>query len=295
MDLRALRYFVEVVRQKGFTRAAQILNITQPTLSKMVRQLEEDLQSELLVRGTREVWPTDAGRILYDRGTTILQQVNSAKEDIANIKGLTRGELRLGVTPMIGSALFIGVMRRFRERYPGITLTVVECGSKIMATAITNGQVEIGTMVGPIDPNLLEYRPFFSDEVALAVPVESRWAQCNEVALSELAGENFLLPTDDFTLPDIIRSACREAGFFPVEVGHSAQWDLLRTMVEIGMGVAPLPAQVCRLFDRQRIATVRLSRPKIALDLSFAWRRGGRPSSAALAWIDVTIETLSAL
>ncbi|SRR5579859_858784 len=293
MDLKALRYFVEVVRQKNFTRAAELLHVTQPTLSKMIRQLEEELRSDLLVRSSRGVWTTDVGDILYRHGCQILEQVRSAVDEIAEVEGLTRGELRLGLTPMMGAARFPDVLRTFRKRYPNIALTAIEYGSKRMAQSILDGEVELGVMVEPVDQVLFDARRIYRGEVCLVVPAESPWAQHDSVAIAALAGENFLMPTDDFMLPHMVRSYCRAAGFTPKEVGHSGQWEVLQVMVETGMGLAMLPRAVCRLLDPGKVVPVRLDSPSLTIDVSLAWRRGGYPSFAARAWIEVSTELFS--
>jgi DNA-binding transcriptional LysR family regulator len=293
MDLRALRYFIEVVRQRNFTRASEILHVTQPTLSKMIRQLEDELQSELLVRGSRGVSPTDIGQLLFDRGTQILQMVRTVKDEIAEVKGLTRGELTLGLTPMISSALFPDVLRAFRARYPHIGLNVVECGTKRMVQAVSSGEIELGMMVEPVDRTLFETRRVFTEVAGVAVKADSPWAQRGDLSLSDLAEENFLMPTDDFLLPDLVRAQCREAGFAPNEVGHSAQWDLLQAMVEMGMGIAVLPSAVCRLFDPDKVKVVSLTRPEIPIHLSLGWRRGVHLSFAGRAWAEISAEVLA--
>ena len=293
MNLKALRYFVEVVRQKNFTRAAELLHLTQPTLSKMIRQLEEEIGCDLLVRSSRGVWTTDVGDILHRRGCQILEQVRSAKDEIAEVKGLIRGELTLGLTPMLSAALFPNVLRAFRQRYPRIALTAIESGSKRMGQSILSGEVEIGMMVEPIDPVLFEARRIFSDEIGLVVPVDSRWAERASVRIGELAGENFLMPTDDFMMAHMIRDYCREAGFAPKEVGHSGQWEILQAMVENGMGLATLPMAVCHLLDRDKVVPVRLGDPPLTVGVSLAWRAGGYPSFAARAWTEVSAEVLA--
>jgi len=294
MDLKALRYFVEVVRQKSFTRAAELLHVTQPTLSKMIRQLEEEMQSSLLVRGSRGVWPTDIGQTLYRHGSQILDQVRSVKDEIDEIKGMVRGSLRLGLAPMLSAPLFPCILRMFRERYPNISLTFIEAGSKRMAQAISNGEVELGLIVEPVDLELFEARPILSDQLVLVAPVSSPWAGRDFVAPEELAEENFLMPTEDFLLPHMIRTYFRDAGFTPKEVGHSSQWQILQIMVETGMGVAVVPRVICRLFDPAKIAMVRLKDPPPTIHLCVAWRRGGYPSFAARAWTDISIEALKA-
>ena len=292
MDIKALRYFIEVARQKNFTRAAEVLHVTQPTLSKMIRQLEQELHSDLLVRGKKGVWPTDIGQILYLHGCQILGQIRAAKDEIAEVKGLTRGELKVGLAPMMSAALFPIVLRTFRERYPQIAISAVESGSKRMAQSILDGEVEIGMLVDPVDPAVFDARRIYVGEIGLMVPVGSPWTRRGPVAAAELAGENFLMPTDDFVLPDMIRAYCRQAGFAPKEAGHSGQWEILQAMVENGMGVALLPLAVCRLLDPAKVWPVRLSDPPL-ISVSLAWRRGGHPSFAARAWTEVSAELLA--
>ncbi len=259
----------------------------------MIRQLEDELQSELLVRGSRGVWPTDVGQLLFDRGIQILQMVSAVKDEMAEIKGLTRGELTLGLTPMISSALFPAVLRAFRARYPHIGLNVVECGSKRMVQAVSSGEIELGMMVEPVDQTLFESRRVFSGFAGAAVRADSPWARRSEISLADLAQENLLMPTDDFLLPDLVRASCRALGFTPIEVGHSAQWDLLQTMVETGMGVGVLPFEVCRLFDPAKVRVLPLTGPEIPINMGLGWRRGGQLSFAARAWTDISIEILS--
>ena len=103
MEGRGLRYFVEVVRQGGFTRAAESLNVTQPAISKMIRQLEEQLGASLLIRNSRGILLTEAGRLAYERGLDILDGISSLKTELEALKGLTRRNLRLGLPPMIGA------------------------------------------------------------------------------------------------------------------------------------------------------------------------------------------------
>lgn len=97
MDVRALRYFTEVVRQQSFTRAAQKLFVTQPTISKMVRQLEEELDCALLIRDGRRLHLTDSGQAVYQRGLAILQEFHQLEAEIGDINQLKTGKLRLGI------------------------------------------------------------------------------------------------------------------------------------------------------------------------------------------------------
>ena len=130
MDLRALRYFVEVVRTNSFTRAAENAHVTQPTISKMVRQLEDELGGPLLLREGRGVQLTDAGQVVYERGLQVLAQAQLLKQEVAEVDGIARGELSVGIMPTAGHYM-APVIALFQQRYPGVTLNVQESGARM--------------------------------------------------------------------------------------------------------------------------------------------------------------------
>ncbi len=102
MDVRTLRYFVEVVRQQSFTRAAEKLFVTQPTISKMLRHLEDELECTLLVREGRKLHLTDSGQAVYQRGLAILDEFRQLEAELEDISSVKKGVLRLGIPPMVG-------------------------------------------------------------------------------------------------------------------------------------------------------------------------------------------------
>ncbi len=118
MDIRTLRYFVEVVRQQSFTRAAEKLFVTQPTISKMLKNLEDELNCTLLIRDGRKLLLTDTGRVVFERGQAILGEFSQLESELSDINHLHKGVLRLGIPPMVGM-LMAEPISRFRQRYPG--------------------------------------------------------------------------------------------------------------------------------------------------------------------------------
>jgi DNA-binding transcriptional LysR family regulator len=116
MDIRALRYFVEVVKRHSFTKAADALFVTQPTISKMVKQLEEELGTPLIIREGRSFRLSDAGKVAFERGMDVLSAMNQLKNELNDLAGLTRGELVVGLPPMVGVA--------FSPRWWGLSRTL---------------------------------------------------------------------------------------------------------------------------------------------------------------------------
>eukprot|EP01034_Spumella_vulgaris_P028219 gene28219-35038_t len=125
MDIRSLRYFIETARLSSFTQAAEALHVTQSTISKMVRQLEDEVGAPLLVRDGRRLTPTDTGAVVYARGEEMLATLRQLQLEVRDTQARQRGTLAIGIPPMI-NLLFTPVLKAFRERHPGIALALSE-------------------------------------------------------------------------------------------------------------------------------------------------------------------------
>jgi len=146
VDSRRLRVFVEVVRQGGFSRAAKRLHATQPTVSKAVQQLESELRVRLLDRMGRRIALTAAGELVYRRAVTLLAQSDDLLTDLAELRGLKSGVLRIGFPRLGASALFARMIALFRRRYPGIEVAVgVHSGQK-MRELVRSGELDLGVL-----------------------------------------------------------------------------------------------------------------------------------------------------
>ena len=153
MDIRSLRYFVETVRLSSFTQAAESLHLTQSTISKMVRQLEDEVGAQLLVRDGRKLSLTDTGRIVYQHGQEMLASMRQLTLEVRDTQALARGSLTVGIPPMI-NVLFTPVLKAFRARHPQIKLTLQEDTGQQIERKVAAGELEIGMTVLPADPEL---------------------------------------------------------------------------------------------------------------------------------------------
>ena len=147
MDIRTLRYFVEVVRQQSFTRAAEKLFVTQPTISKMLKNLEDELNCTLLIRDGRRLLLTDTGRVVFERGQAILGEFHQLESELSDINHLHKGILRLGIPPMVGM-LMAEPIGLFRQRYPGVELKIAEFGGLTVQQAVSNGELDLAMTAG---------------------------------------------------------------------------------------------------------------------------------------------------
>ncbi|WP_248929761.1 cidABC operon transcriptional activator CidR [Paenibacillus hamazuiensis] len=292
MDIRHLQYVLEVARCKSFTQAANALHISQPTISKMIRNLEDELGIEVFIREGRQVELTDSGQVIVAHAKHILQSFESLSAELNDLTHLKKGRIRIGLPPMVGARFFPNVINQFRKQYPGIELDMVEDGAKKIEAAVEAGHLDVGVVLLPIHNELLDWFPFVDEKLKLVVPPSHRLAQRDHVALAELADEPLISFREDFALHDRIISACKAAGFEPKVLYESSQWDFISEMVSADLGIAMLPETICASLDPSRVHTVSFANPSIPWQLAIAWRRTGYLSFAAREWIHFTRDKL---
>lgn len=288
MDIRHLQYFLEVARLGSFTKAAETLYITQPTISKTIRNMEDEWGVTLFHRQGKSIELTDAGRIMYQQAQHMVEAFERVSAELEDLMNLKRGHLRIGLPPMIGSSFFPEVIGQFHHKYPQITIQLFEDGAKKVEADVESGQTDIGVAVLPVNEEVFHYYSFVQENLRLLVHPSHRLAGRKAVSLPELSQEPFVLFREDFTLHDRIIRECIQAGFEPQVVYESSQWDLISGMVAANLGIALLPETICGEIDASRVAILPLDNPSIPWQLGMIWRKDRYLSFAAREWISFT-------
>ncbi|MBN8488692.1 MAG: LysR family transcriptional regulator [Burkholderiales bacterium] len=167
MNLKQLEYFVSVAELGSFSKAAVVLDVAQPALSRQVRALEIDLRETLLLRNGRGVVLTDAGRRLFGHATEILQQVAQARADMGASRDEPVGHVTIGVPPSIGRQLTLPLIEAFERQLPKARLALVEGLSSHVAEWISTGRVDLGLVHNPETQPGLEFRPLLEERLCL--------------------------------------------------------------------------------------------------------------------------------
>ncbi len=170
MDLKQLEYFVRVAELGSFTRAAQVLGIAQPALSRQVRLLEVELRQNLLVRNGRGATPTEAGQLLLEHGRGILHQVERAREELGRVRSGLAGRVALGMPPSVARVLTVPLTRAFRQRLPEAQLSISEGLSTAMQENLLNGRLDIAVLYNPSPMPGIEHQPLVEEELLLVQP-----------------------------------------------------------------------------------------------------------------------------
>jgi len=289
MELRTLRALVEVVRHGGFSAAAKAINATQPTLSKAVRQLEDELGVVLLDRAAPRPQLTAAGEIVYRRALGMLATRADMIAELDELRGLRRGSLRLGLPPLGAATLFAPLFALYRARYPGIDVRLAEHGSKRLEEIVLAGELEmVGSLIPA--PEVFESQSVTCEPMMVVLPRDHPLAVRPALMMADLAGVPLILFEIGFALNPVLEAACARNGFSPNLAARSGQIDFIVALVASGLGVGFLPKTIAEHHATAQVRLVQLDEPQTQWHMGFVWRRGAYLSHAARAWLDLARE-----
>ncbi|MDN6861760.1 MULTISPECIES: LysR family transcriptional regulator [Pseudomonas] len=289
MNLRTLRAFVEVVRQGGFSQAAEVVSLTQSTVSKAVKTLEEELGMPLLNRLGHRNQLTAAGEIAYRRAQVLLAEHSDLLGEINDLRGLKRGMLRIGLPPVGCGVLFATMFATYRSRYPDIDIELTEYGSKRLRECLEEGEVDLAALLLPIDEGF-DYQPVRNEPLIAVLPMNHPLAGRECIDFTDLADSPFILFEAGFALNAKILAACERKGVTPRVTARSGQIDFIVDLVAAGLGVAFLPRMLAHKHQHAGIALVALDEPHTDWHIALAWRANAHLPPAARAWLDLAAE-----
>jgi len=255
MELRHLRYFVAVAEELSFTRAAERLGISQPPLSAQIRQLEEELGSQLLYRRSRGVELTSAGKLLFEEARLILKQVETTKTSVRRRARAETGRLLLGAAggtyfhPLIPE-----IIREYGKRFPDIVLTPQASSTSLLIARLRTGNIDIAFLRPPIaDTTDLVLEPLVSEDSVVVLPKSHKLAGMESLPLAALSKDIFLmyprtLNPDNY---DAVIAACQSAGFNPALGQEAPQIISVIPLVAAGLGVSIVPRSTTRLLSAE--------------------------------------------
>ena len=292
MEIRTLRAFVEVVRQGGFSQAAKVVFATQSTVSKAVKQLEDEVGVLLLDRVGHRSTLTAAGEIVYRRALRILAERDDLMSELDEVRGLKRGLLRLGLPPMLSNTLFAPLLAIFRKRYPGVEIRLIEKGIDRLEEILSAGEIDFAVSMLPVS-NAFEWQSVSRQPLMVLVPSREIPARKKSIDLADLKQMPFILFESGFATSRMVVEACTRAGFEPTVATRSSQLEFIVELVAGGMGIAFLPKMVAEQRRHPRLRSLLLANPKIDLHIAVTWRRGAHLSHAAKAWLVLVREQRS--
>jgi DNA-binding transcriptional LysR family regulator len=290
MDLDQLHTFLEIVRLKSFSKAAQTCYRTQPAISAQVRQLEQELNCTLFERLGTRIALTTAGKIFSEYADQILQLRRRAQEVINELERVPRGELVIAANESTCIYVLPSVFSEYKKLFPNVQLHVDRSyGSRVVAAVLDN-LADFGITQLPVQEKKLQVVKIHSDEIRLIAPGNHPLAAKQSVSCYDLASYPLLLPKSGTTRSRL------NAWMEPVEdeIQTSMELDsteMIKQFVMAGLGISFLAASNCRHeVESGKLATISLAPDQMGRQLGLIYRKDKSLSKAALAFIQVTID-----
>lgn len=264
MDLEQLTGFVEVARLGSFTRAAEELHLAQPSLSRRIAALEQDLGSELFHRARSGSTLTPAGELLLPLARRMLADAGSVRRELAELAGLERGRVRFGATPTLCISLVAEVLHAFHSAHPAVELHLAEDGSRSLFDQLARGELDLAlvTTSTAAAPGAFTVTPLLVEElVVVSSAAEPPLAATGALDLAAVARLPQIVFNSSYDLRRTTDAAFAAAGLEPDVVLEGAEMDAVLRFAERGLGVAVVPAMV--LQGRPGLRSIRIEEPTL--------------------------------
>jgi DNA-binding transcriptional LysR family regulator len=290
VDLRRLEIFVKVAELGGFSRAAEALFLTQPTVSEHMRALEDELGVQLLDRLGRATTPTRAGTLLLGYARRLLALSREATQAIEQFRGRMSGELAVGGSSIPGEYVLPALVGAFRAKYPEVAISLAIGDSRQVQDWVEEGRVEIGVIGAPPSGRTVEGRRLMADELVVVVAAGHPWATRSTVSLEELKSEPLILRERGSGSREAFERALASVGLdvsaFRI-VGEIASTQAIKQAVRAGMGVSPISGRAVEDECRARLlACVKLRDLTISRAFHLITHRDRSRSPLAQAFLE---------
>ncbi|MGA8986474.1 LysR family transcriptional regulator [Aeromicrobium sp.] len=291
MQIQQLAYFVAVARTRHFTRAADLTGVSQPTLSKQIRVLENSLGTQLFVRNRGAIDLTTAGEALLPHAQRILIDVESAERTVHEVASLRRGRVRLGATPSLCDGLLPDALTRFHQAHPDIDLEVQEAGSQVLTQELSHGRLDVALLIVPLhthEPDL-ETTPVLRERLVLASRADA--VMPSSMGVADLRDLPLVMFREGYDLRDVTLRACAAAGFEPQLAVEGGEMSAVLSFVQAGLGHAVVPSMV--LATRPLLQATALDDPPLDRVIALAHRSSEALPLAARAFKAELLEHLT--
>lgn len=272
MEDHKLRIFCTVADTKSFSKASEIIHLTQPAVSLQIQAIEETFEAKLFDRSSSTVTLTPAGEILYKYAKEILGLYTAAEKEIAEITGLVKGSLSIGASTTIGNYLLPSVVSEFKKHHPKIKIHLRVGNTKRIVELLNGRNINIGLVEGEVTKYKIIVEKFIQDELALIVPPVHPWAKKKEISMFDLAKEPFIIREDGSGTRQMIEKCLGKRGISVHSMNIAAvmgSTESIKQAVETGIGISIVSRWAVRNeLKYGSVKTVRFKEGKVLRDFS---------------------------
>ena len=257
MELRQLRYFVEVAEREHISDAAEHLHVAQSAISRQIANLEEELGAPLFERVGRNVKLTPIGKTFLDHSIKALKAIDFAAKQVEEYLDPAKGTIKVGFPTSLASYVLPTVISAFKKEYPDVSFQLRQGSYKYLIEAVKNRELNLA-LLGPLPPKdeAIDTTVLFSENIHALLPATHPLAKKESINLIDLKNDDFVLFPDGYILRKVAVDACRNVGFVPKVTSEGEDMDALKGLVAAGIGVTLLPES--SLYDSTPRMTVKV-------------------------------------
>ena len=291
MNTKQFRYVLALAREGSFSRAADVLNITQPSLSQYIKKIEKEVGLPLFDRTSGDVRVTDAGRVYIEAGRRILDLEHQMEVQFSDLAAQKSGSLIIGAAPYRAAGMLPEAARRFQELYPGMYLVIREGTTAELVEGMAHGEYDLCLTMLPIDQRLFAYEKVAEEELILAVPqsfpefavktVKNR--RYPAVDVSQLAGQPMVMLTDPQFMQRQLENLSVDYNVQAETAAVVKSLEAQIAMVRAGVGMALMPAGIERFCTPGEVRFYSFVQPLPRREVVVMWRKDRELSQTAAA------------
>lgn len=251
MDLKRLEYALEIHRQKSFTKAAEKLHIAQPSLSKQIAKLEQELGVRLFSRERGSIEPTADGHLLIKHAERILLMRDDLKREMLERRDGIGGVLKLGSTAITGGHVLPALLQRFHRYYPQVRIELVEEPTEVLAEQTAKGLIDLSILTLPLEDDQLAWKVMLTEPLYLVLPAEETdwmpaYSSGQALTLQHVKDCPFIVLKRGYGFRRTVLELCANAGFEPQIMYETSSIETAQSLVESRLGLTIIPEMVRR-------------------------------------------------
>lgn len=264
MEINQLKYFLAVIKYNHFTNAADELCLSQSSLSKQIKSLEEEFGVKLFDRSTRSICLTPFGKEFARFSSRILKEYNEINIKIKEYKALEGGSLRIGALSNMNQYGITSLIALFQKSYPNIRIEIKQKKAKELLNLFKEKEIDVAffTSNSVIDDEFNVY-PIVEDKLILITDINSRFSKNEKITFSEIYSEKYIFFESTFEMYELCINACNKAGFNPNIIHKCSQVDTIIELVAEGIGVSLLTNKAVNYYNNPRIKIINFKNPII--------------------------------
>ena len=269
MEWQQLEYFRVVAKTEHFRNAAELLNISQPALSRSILKLEEELGINLFDRIGRAVKLNQFGHVFLKRVENGLNEISIGVQEINHLKNPYTGTVSIAFLQTFGISILPDIIRNFNEQYPHIEIELYQNNIFSSIGQLLNREVDLCLITAVTGRSEITWHPLFDEELFLYVPIKHRLAERTSVSLSEITEDHFIAFKKELGMREVINNFCKEAGISPVIKFEGEDVSTMAGLVSAGLGITIIPA--LHGISSGKMKQISISKPYCHREIGLAW------------------------